>query len=79
MNMNRALPILWILASCTIADTSSDSLDLMPPDVPESWRPIIGEYASGPDTVSVLERRKSGAAILVWSAAPTLSFKQWRF
>ena len=66
MNMNRALPILWILASCTVADTSSDSLDLMPPDVPESWRPIIGEYASGPDTVSVLEEDES-LVLLFWS------------
>ena len=66
MNMNRALPILWILASCTVADTSSDSLDLMPPDVPESWRPIIGEYASGPDTVSVLEEDEN-LVLLFWS------------
>ena len=66
MNMNRALPILWILASCTVADTSSDSLDLMPPEVPESWRPIIGEYASGPDTVSVLEEDES-LVLLFWS------------
>ncbi|MEX1258901.1 MAG: M15 family metallopeptidase [Gemmatimonadota bacterium] len=26
-----------------------------PPDIPESWRPLIGEYAAGPDTVSLME------------------------
>ena len=68
MNMNRAPLILWILASCTVADTSSDSLGLMPPDVPESWRLIIGEYASGSDTVSVLEEDGS-LVLLLWGGA----------
>lgn len=68
MNMNRASLILWILASCTVADTSSDSLGLMPPDVLESWRPIIGEYASGSDTVSVLEEDES-LVLLFWGGA----------
>ncbi len=68
MNMNRAPLILWILASCTVADTSSDSLGLMPPDVLESWRPIIGEYASGSDTVSVLEEDGS-LVLLFWGGA----------
>ena len=68
MNMNRAPLILWILVSCTIADTSSDSLGLMPPDVPESWRPIIGEYASGSDTISVLEEDGS-LVLLFWGGA----------
>ena len=68
MNMNRAPLILWILASCTVADTSSDSLGLMPPDVPESWRLIIGEYASGSDTVSVLEEDGS-LVLLFWGGA----------
>ena len=66
--MNRAPLILWILASCTVADTSSDSLGLMPPDVLESWRPIIGEYASGSDTVSVLEEDGS-LVLLFWGGA----------
>ena len=68
MNMNRVPLILWILASCTVADTSSDSLGLMPPDVPESWRLIIGEYASGSDTVSVLEEDGS-LVLLLWGGA----------
>ena len=68
MNMNRVPLILWILASCTVADTSSDSLGLMPPDVPESWHPIIGEYASGSDTVSVLEEDGS-LVLLFWGGA----------
>ena len=66
--MNRVPLILWILASCTVADTSSDSLGLMPPDVLESWRPIIGEYASGSDTVSVLEEDGS-LVLLFWGGA----------
>ena len=68
MNMNRVPLILWILASCTVADTSSDSLGLMPPDVPESWLPIIGEYASGSDTVSVLEEDEN-LVLLFWGGA----------
>jgi len=29
---------------------------LQPPlDIPEAWRPVIGEYAAGPDTVSLME------------------------
>ena len=68
MNMKRAPLILWILASCTVADTSSDLLDRMPPDVPESWLPIIGEYASGSDTVSVLEEDES-LVLLFWGGA----------
>ena len=26
-----------------------------PPDIPGSWEPVIGEYAQGPDTVSIME------------------------
>jgi D-alanyl-D-alanine dipeptidase len=40
----------------------------MPPDVLESWRPIIGEYASGSDTVSVLEEDGS-LVLLFWGGA----------
>jgi D-alanyl-D-alanine dipeptidase len=37
----------------------------MPSDVPELWRPMIGEYAEGADTVSVLEEDGS-LALLFW-------------
>ena len=40
----------------------------MPPDVPESRRPIIGEYASGSDTDSVLEEDGS-LVLLFWGGA----------
>jgi D-alanyl-D-alanine dipeptidase len=40
----------------------------MPPDVPESWLPIIGEYASGSDTVSVLEEDEN-LVLLFWGGA----------
>jgi D-alanyl-D-alanine dipeptidase len=57
--------VLWVLASCTVADNSTHSLDPAPPKVLEDWRPIIGEYAEGSDTVSVLEE-DGNLVLLFW-------------
>ena len=65
MSMNKAPLILCVLASCSVGHTSSDSPNAMPSDVPELWRPMIGEYAEGADTVSVLEEDGS-LALLFW-------------
>lgn len=65
MRLNKAPLILCVLASCSVGHTSSDSPNAMPSEVPELWRPMIGEYAEGADTVSVLEEDGS-LALLFW-------------
>lgn len=53
--MRSALVIVCTLAACGGAQESDDTLVQLPPDVPESWQRIIGEYSAGADTVSLLE------------------------
>ena len=62
--MNKIMILLCSLAACTGGDTSSVPLTQAPPAPPESWRPLVGEYAEGPDTVSVLE--EDGDLILLF-------------
>ena len=38
-----------------VGETPASDLVGPPPDAPAAWRPMIGEYADGPDTVSILE------------------------
>jgi D-alanyl-D-alanine dipeptidase len=45
--MRRLIPILLVAAGCAPA--------ARPPEVPPVWQPLIGEYASHQDTVSILE------------------------
>ena len=63
--MNKTLmlvcfvPLGSFLAACSGGDTADSSVespgDVAPAGVADAWRPIIGEYAEGADTVSVLE------------------------
>ncbi len=49
---SRQLRAFVILALCTVAQAQQKPADVLP-----AWRGIIGEYISGGDTLSVLERK----------------------
>ena len=59
-----------MLAACVGGDNSERLAAAAPPPAPESWRPIIGEYAEGTDTISVLET-DGALALLFWGGEPT--------
>ena len=67
--MKNILILVCFLAACTSEDTAEDTVSVplteAPPDVPEAWRPLVGEYAEGTDTVSVLEEDE-GLTLLFW-------------
>jgi len=54
--MRRLIPMLMVAAGCAKA-TSPTTVPApdMPSAVPPVWQPLIGEYASSRDTVSILE------------------------
>ncbi|MCH7992384.1 MAG: M15 family metallopeptidase [Gemmatimonadetes bacterium] len=59
-----------MLAACAEGDNSERLAAAAPPPAPEPWRPIIGEYAEGTDTISVLET-DGALALLFWGGEPT--------
>jgi D-alanyl-D-alanine dipeptidase len=77
--MKKILMLVCVLAACSGCEApeaspdasalDASALDGPPPPAPEAWRPLIGEYAEGPDTFSVLEA--GGELILLrWHAEP---------
>jgi len=77
--MNKTLMLVCflmpagLLAACSGGDPGGEPagspIDVPPTDVAEAWRPIIGEYAEGADTVSVLE--DGGVLVLLpWHEDP---------
>ena len=61
--MKKTLMLVSFLAACSGGDPSEAPLTVPPSDVPDAWRAIIGEYADGADTISVLE--DEGALVLL--------------
>lgn len=59
-----------MLAACAEGDDTERSVAEAPAPAPEPWRPIIGEYAEGTDTISVLET-DGALALLFWGGEPT--------
>lgn len=65
--MNKTLMLVCFLVACSGGDAADSFLDspaeVAPAAVAEAWRPILGEYADGADTLSLLEEQ--GALVLL--------------
>ena len=57
--MKKTLMLVCFLVACSGGDAADSSLDshieVAPAPVAEAWRSIIGEYADGADTLSIIE------------------------
>jgi hypothetical protein len=61
---------MLLLVGCAPEPRSpADPLSAPPPAPPAAWLAVIGEYASGADTISVLESEGS-LALLPWHGGP---------
>lgn len=80
--LGRVLPLLLLAAGCAPAEGPPESsgpegvetvssIETRPPAIREAWRPLIGEYSDGADTISVLEE-SAELALLFWSGDRTI-------
>ncbi len=68
--MRKSPLLLCLLAACAGQDAPADSGAAAPPEVRAAWRPIVGEYSNGADTVSILEE-DGGLVLLYWGGDRT--------
>ncbi len=68
--MKKTLMLVCVLAACSGGDAADSSVDspveVAPADVAEAWRGLIGEYADGADTLSLLEEQ-GDLVLMSWS------------
>ncbi len=64
--MKKTWLLVYLVVACAGEDITPDAPpSVAPPDIVDAWRPYIGEYADGGDTVSVLEE-DGGLSLLFW-------------
>jgi hypothetical protein len=67
--VNRLLLVL-VMVGCSSEGSSTGEQPSTPPaEVPSAWLPLVGEYASGSDTVSILED-EGDLVLLRWHGEP---------